>query len=32
MAPAIITIVALALVANRFRQPAALTKPFLREA
>jgi ABC-type uncharacterized transport system permease subunit len=32
MAPAIITVVALALVANRFRQPSALTKPFLREA
>ena len=32
MAPAIITIAALVLVANRFRQPTALTKPFLREA
>lgn len=30
MAPAIITILALVLVARRFRQPAALTKPFLR--
>ncbi len=29
MAPAIITIAALVLVANRFRQPTALTKPFL---
>lgn len=32
MAPAIITIVALVLVAQRFRQPSALTKPFIREA
>jgi len=30
MAPAIITILALAIVARRFRQPAALTKPFTR--
>ncbi len=30
MAPAIITILALVLVARRFRQPAALTKPFTR--
>lgn len=30
MAPAVITILALVLVAQRFRQPAALTKPFLR--
>lgn len=30
MAPAIITILALVLVARRFRQPAALTKPFSR--
>jgi simple sugar transport system permease protein len=32
MAPAIITILALVLVARRFRQPAALTKPFTRGA
>ena len=32
MAPAIITILALVLVAQRFRQPSALTKPFIREA
>ena len=32
MAPAIITIFALVLVAQRFRQPSALTKPFIREA
>ncbi|HHC07444.1 MAG TPA: ABC transporter permease [Actinobacteria bacterium] len=32
MAPAVITILALVLVARRFRQPAALAKPFLREA
>jgi len=32
MAPAIITILALVLVASRFRQPAALTKPFTRGA
>jgi ABC-type uncharacterized transport system permease subunit len=32
MAPAMITILALVLVARRFRQPAALTKPFLRGA
>ncbi len=32
MAPAIITILALVVVARRFRQPAALTKPFLRGA
>lgn len=32
MAPAIITILALVLVARRFRQPAALTKPFSRGA
>jgi simple sugar transport system permease protein len=31
MAPALITIAALVLVANRFRQPAALTKPFVRD-
>jgi len=31
MAPAIITILALVFVATRFRQPAALTKPFVRE-
>jgi len=31
MAPAIITILALVFVATRFRQPAALTKPFIRE-
>lgn len=30
MAPAIITILALIIVANRFRQPAALTKPYNR--
>ena len=30
MAPAVITILALVLVARRFRAPAALTKPFLR--
>lgn len=30
MAPAIITILALVVVARRFRQPAALTKPFVR--
>ena len=30
MAPAIITILALVVVARRFRQPAALTKPFTR--
>jgi len=30
MAPAVITILVLVLVARRFRQPAALTKPFLR--
>lgn len=30
MAPAIITILALIIVANRFRQPAALTKPYVR--
>ncbi len=30
MAPALITILALVIVANRFRQPAALTKPFAR--
>lgn len=30
MAPAIITILALVIVANRFRQPAALTKPYVR--
>jgi simple sugar transport system permease protein len=32
MAPAIITILALVLVARRFRQPAALTKPYSRGA
>lgn len=30
MAPAVITIIALVLVANRFKQPAALTKPYER--
>jgi simple sugar transport system permease protein len=30
MAPAIITILALIFVANRFRQPTALTKPYIR--
>lgn len=30
MAPAVITILALIVVANRFRQPAALTKPYVR--
>jgi simple sugar transport system permease protein len=30
MAPAIITILALAVVARRIRAPAALTKPFTR--
>lgn len=30
MAPAIITILALVVVASRFRQPAALTKPYIR--
>jgi simple sugar transport system permease protein len=30
MAPAIVTILALVVVAQRFRQPAALTKPFSR--
>lgn len=30
MAPAIITILALIVVANRFRQPSALTKPYVR--
>lgn len=30
MAPAVITILALVVVAQRFRQPAALTKPFTR--
>ena len=30
MAPAIITILALVFVANRFRQPTALTKPYIR--
>jgi len=30
MAPAVITVIALALVANRFRQPAALTRPYER--
>jgi simple sugar transport system permease protein len=30
MAPAIITILALVIVARRFKQPAALTKPFTR--
>lgn len=32
MAPAIVTILALVVVAQRFRQPAALTKPFARGA
>jgi general nucleoside transport system permease protein len=31
MAPAVITIIALVVVARRFRQPAALGKPFIRE-
>ena len=31
MAPAVITILALVVVARRFRQPAALTKPYVRE-
>jgi len=31
MAPAVITIMALVVVANRFHQPAALAKPFVRE-
>jgi simple sugar transport system permease protein len=30
MAPAIITILVLVIVAKRFRQPAALTKPYIR--
>lgn len=30
MAPAVITILALVVVANRFRQPTALTKPYIR--
>lgn len=30
MAPAVITIIALVLVANRFKQPTALTKPYER--
>lgn len=30
MAPALITILALVIVAKRFRQPAALTKPYVR--
>jgi simple sugar transport system permease protein len=30
MAPAVITVLALVVVARRFRQPAALTKPYLR--
>jgi simple sugar transport system permease protein len=30
MAPAIFTILALVIVAKRFRQPAALTKPYVR--
>lgn len=30
MAPAMITILALVIVANRFRQPSALTKPYIR--
>ncbi len=30
MAPAVVTILALVVVAQRFRQPAALTKPFTR--
>lgn len=30
MAPAVITILALIFVANRFRQPTALTKPYIR--
>jgi simple sugar transport system permease protein len=32
MSPAVITILALVLVARRFRQPAALTRPFTRGA
>ena len=31
MAPAVLTVIALVVVARRFRQPAALAKPFLRE-
>ena len=30
MAPAVITVIALVVVANRFQPPAALTKPFSR--
>jgi simple sugar transport system permease protein len=30
MAPAVITILALVFVASRFRQPTALTKPYIR--
>ena len=30
MSPAVITILALVLVASRFRQPIALTKPYIR--
>lgn len=32
MAPAVLTVIALVVVARRFRQPAALAKPFVREA
>jgi simple sugar transport system permease protein len=31
MAPAVLTVIALVVVARRFRQPAALAKPFIRE-
>jgi ABC-type uncharacterized transport system permease subunit len=30
MAPAVITVIALVVVARRFRQPAALAKPYER--
>src|SRR5206468_2492773 len=30
MAPAVITVIALVVVARRFRQPAALARPFVR--
>ncbi len=32
MAPAVLTVIALVVVARRFRQPSALAKPFVREA
>jgi general nucleoside transport system permease protein len=32
MAPAVITVIALALIARRFREPAALTRPYTRGA